>query len=605
MLVLPKNSERRRGLWFALAAAAGLAVAAACYFAATRQSPPVAPASSHGTATSRPPLPVAPVARFVDVTSEAGITFVHESGSEGEYLFPETMGGGLTVLDYNSDGRPDLLFVNGTHWPGAPAAEQPDKQPTSALYRNEGNLRFTDVTRAAGLDFSFYGMGAAAGDFDNDGDPDLYFTGLGPCRLFENVGGKFRDVTAAAGVAGERDAWSTGAGWFDYDLDGDLDLFVCNYVRWSRQMNLERAFRPERGVRGSLMPQNFEGSQPKLYRNEGGGLFSDVSRAAGVEVTDERGQGVAKSLGLCFADLNADQRLDVVIANDTVRNFALISQRGDRFVEEGITRGIAFGPDGNARAGMGIDIGDYRNDGGWGIAIGNFAGESTALFTSSRSRELFSDEAAAAGIAAETRSRLTFGVLLWDYDLDGRLDLLTANGHVDRGIAQQRPEQSYEQPVQLFWNCGRSAAREFVPVTPGEAGSDLFNPLPGRGAVCSDLDDDGDPDLVLTGIDVQPRVLRNDQQLGHHWVRLKLVGSRASRDAIGALVELQVAGTWQRRMVNPTRSYLSQCETTLTFGLGEHEAVEEARIVWPGGAIHRIENLAVNQETVIEQATAN
>jgi hypothetical protein len=606
-LVAENDAIVNRALWWSLAAVTAAALAGGfVWLAFFREVPQVAPPLTTAVgATGEPPRAADPPdVPFVDVTEESGISFVHQSGNRGEVLFPEIMGGGVAVFDYNSDGRLDLLFLNETHWPGTAEAEQAENQPLPALYRNEGEWRFTDVTREAGLDISFYGMGVACGDYDNDGDTDLYLTAVGECRLLRNEAGVFTDVTQAAGVAGPRDAWTTSAGWFDYDLDGDLDLFACSYVQWSLQMNLARSFRPQGGVRGSLSPQSFDGSVVRLYRNEGEGLFSDVSQAAGLEiVNDDTTAPVAKALGVCFADLNGDEWPDILVANDTVRNFAFLNQKDGKFMERGRELRVAFGPYGEARQGMGMDVADFRNDGTQGIAIGNFAGEMTALFVSSKGTSgQFSDEAIAAGIGAPTRPLLTFGLFFFDYDLDGWLDLLAANGHTEPNIAKVVSSQTYAQPAQLFWNCGRTGEVDFAEVTADDSGKDLFQPIVGRGAAYGDLDDDGDLDVVLTGIGTRPLILKNDQQLGHHWVRLRLVGGTANRDAIGARVELKVAGIWQRQVVSPAKSYLSACEQTLTFGLGKHEAIEEARIVWPGGDVQPLEGLAIDQLTVVEQA---
>lgn len=599
-----------RAFWWSVAAVGMVGLAFGGIYVATTSRPAtslvVSPTVAGARGQRERPTGI-PRVNFVDVAAETGITFVHEPGTYEDHLYPETYGGGVAILDYNGDGRPDLLFVNSTFWPGTPPAADATRQPSPALYRNEGNWRFTDVTREAGLDFSFYGMGVAVGDYDNDGDPDLYLTALGPARLLRNDGGVFRDVTDIAGVAGDPDGWSTSAGWFDYDHDGDLDLFVCSYVRWSKQLNLDRLFRPQGGVRGQLSPQSFDGTQLKLYRNEGEGLFSDVSKVAGLEVLNEdTGAPVTKALGVCFADLNDDGWIDIAVANDTVRNFAFFNQQDGTFVEQGREMGIAFGPYGEARNGMGIDIADFRNDGTQAVSIGNFAGEMTALFVSSKqSPSQFTDEAIAAGIGADTRPALTFGLFFFDYDLDGRLDLLTANGHTEPNIELAVGGQKYRQPAQLFWNCGGQDGQDFVLVTADESGPDLFQPIVGRGAVYGDLDDDGDLDVVITGIGSAPLVLRNDQRLEHHWVRLKLVGRDSNRDAIGARVELKVAGVWRRQTVNPTKSYLSQTELTLTFGLGGNQVIEEARVVWPGGALQQLADLPIDQTIILEQPPAN
>ncbi len=361
-----------------------------------------------------------PLLPFKDVTQEAGITFVHENGATGNKLLPETMGGGVGVLDYDSDGDSDILFVNSQSWP---EEAKPDEPPgTCALFANDGTGKFTDVSKETGLDISLYGMGCAIGDYDNDGDPDVYITTVGANRLFRNDGGKFVNVTDDAGVAGPADAWGTSCGWFDYDNDGLLDLFVCNYVIWSRDYDLAQNFRLLGGdTRAYGRPQNFEGTFPLLFHNEGNGKFSDVTEAAGLQVRNrDLNRPMAKSLGVTFADFDLDGDLDIVVANDTVQNLLFENDGNGHFSEVGARSGIAFDVAGNARGAMGIDSATFRGGTAVGVAIGNFANEMTAFYVTRQGEANFTDEAVSNGLGPQTRLELTFGVLLTDFDLDGR-----------------------------------------------------------------------------------------------------------------------------------------------------------------------------------------
>ena len=567
-------------------------------FAWLRRTPTLPPAPL--PVRSSTPASGTPDVSFVDITRAAGITFEHQNGAEGQKLLPETMGGGVAFFDYNNDGRPDLLFVDSRPWPWS-TGPRAAARSRLALYRNDGGGHFTDVTEAAGLAVDLYGMGAAAADYDNDGWVDLFVTAVGSNHLFRNVGGHFVDVTAAAGVAGEPDQWSTCATWFDYDRDGDLDLFVCNYVRWSKAIDLQQDFRVVGIGRAYGPPRTFEGAFPYLYRNDGGGHFTDVTASAGLQVKNPAsGVPMAKSLGVAPVDVDGDGWPDLVVANDTVQNFLFHNEHDGRFTEIGARAGIAFDAYGNSRSAMGLDTADFRNDGSLGIAIGNFANEMTALYVSQQEPLQFADEAIVSGIGPKSRTALTFGVLFLDYDLDGRLDLLTANGHIEQEIQKVQASQHYEQAPHLFWNAGVGGRTTFVPVAAG-AGGDLFRPMVARGVAAADIDGDGDLDLVLTGVAGPPRLLRNDQKTGHHWVRLALTGTASNRDAIGAVIELTVGGDTLRRAVMPTRGYLSQSELPVTFGLGDRTSVDEVRIRWPDGALQTLRGVAIDSTTRVVQ----
>ena len=558
-----------------------------------------------------------PVIPFTDITQAAGIDFVHENGAYGDKLLPETMGGGCAFLDYDSDGDADILFVNSQRWPWdpRPAPEQP---ATIALYANDGNGNFTDVTAAVGLNVSFYAQGVAVGDFDNDGDPDLFFSGItpsaagepaaetGPHRLFRNDNGVFVDITETAGVAGYPGDWGTSCGWFDYDNDGDLDLWVCRYVEWSKEFDLAQDFRLTGGERAYGRPQAFTGMHPLLFRNDGEGRFTDVSEEAGLIVRNRAtGTPLAKSLGVTFADFDGDGRMEVVVANDTVQNL-LFHNRGDGTFEElGAASGVAFDSDGNARGAMGMDAATCRNgEDCYAIAIGNFSNEMSAFYVSQSGSLQFTDEAVANGLGPNTRLVLTFGVLFLDADLDGRLDFFQANGHLEDEIAKVQASQTYEQPPQLFWNAGPGSPLEFIPLSAAQVGEDFIRPIVGRGASLADIDGDGDLDILIAATGAAPRLLRNDQALGRHWLRLKLEGNgvTSNRDAIGARVDLFAGGERQTRSVMPTRSYLSQTETTLTFGLGDLAEVDHVDITWPDGTTQTLTGPAIDQLHVITQS---
>ncbi|MEZ6131048.1 MAG: CRTAC1 family protein [Planctomycetaceae bacterium] len=551
-----------------------------------------------------PPLQI-PQLPFTDITTAAGIDFVHENGAAGEKLLPETMGGGGAFFDFDGDGDQDVLCVNSTLWPWT--QPQPDHLPTSALYENDGVGRFRNVTAGSGLDVSFYGTGVACGDYDNDGRVDLYITAVGGNRLFHNAGGgTFVDVSEAAGVAGSAESWSTSSGWFDFDLDGDLDLLVCNYIEWSREKDLSMEFTLDGTLRAYGRPTDFRGAFPILYRNDGEGRFTDVSADAGVQIANPNtGEPLAKSLGLTFADVNADGRMDVIIANDTVQNLLLINQDGGTFVESGATAGVAFDNSGGARGAMGIDTACFRNSNAIGITIGNFANEMTALYvcqTPGATVPVFRDEAVSNGIGPVTRVELTFGIVFADLDLDGRLDIFACNGHLEEDIQKVQSSQHYEQPPQLLWNCGADYDTEFMVASESSVGRDFVRPMVGRGASRADIDGDGDIDLLLFASGGPPRLLRNDQQTSHHWLRFQLTGTDCSKDAIGATVQLILPdGTALTRTVMPTCSYQSQSELPLTFGLGTFDSIQSATVTWPGGNVAAIPVNDVDQQIQVTQ----
>lgn len=565
------------------------------HIATPSASTPTAPIQSPDRAPDIPPS-----VRFTDITEQAGIDFVHVNGAYGERLMPETIGSGAAFLDYDRDGDLDLFLVNSREWEGH---ETLPEAPTQRLYRNDGRGRFEDVTAASGLGVVAYGMGVAIGDYDGDGWEDLYLTTLHANRLFRNVGGRFEEVTAEAGVAGAADAWSSSAAFFDSDNDGDLDLFVVNYVKWSRAIDLEIDFRLTGLGRAYGAPLNFVGTDNVLYRNEGDGRFVDVSAQAGLLVQDPVTQNpVGKGLGVAPFDVDGDGWLDLIVVNDTVRNF-LFRNRGDgRFEETAIFDGVAYDRNGKATSAMGVDLAHFRDDADIGIAVGNFANEMASLFVSTDGRPPFVDEAVLEGLGPASRIPLTFGLLFFDYDLDGREDLLLANGHLEHEIHKVQQSQHYAQPPALFWNCGAACRARFVPIPPTpESVGDLARPLVGRGIAYADIDGDGDLDVLITQTGRRPALLRNDQETGHHWLRVELIGRPPNTGAIGARLELTAGGITRRRDLRPSRGYLSQVERAVTFGLGTLTQVERLRIRWPDGTEQDLVPERIDTTLVITQ----
>jgi hypothetical protein len=542
-----------------------------------------------------------PTVKFTDITTQAGITFSHVNGVYGDKLLPETMGGGVAFFDYDNDGQQDLLFINSTYWPGRVPPGKP--LPTMVLYHNDGHGRFSDVTAGSGLDVSFYGMGVAVGDYDNDGLPDVFITAVGGNHLFHNEGhGKFRDVTSEAGVGGQPNGWSTGGAFIDYDNDGKLDLFVCNYIQWSLAIDREKSYRLPKIGRAYGPPRNFTGTFPSLFHNDGHGHFTDVSAKAGIQIKDPAtGLPMAKSLAVAPVDVDNDGWIDLVVANDTVPNFLFHNEHNGTFKEIGAQSGVAYDAYGLIRGAMGIDSARFRNDDTLGIAIGNYANEMNALYVAQRDSLLFADEATKAGVGPASQKLLKFGLFFFDYDLDGRLDVLTANGHLEPEINRVQADQQYRQPAQLFWNRGEGKNKGFVAVGADKAGPELFKPIVGRGSAFADIDGDGDLDVVLTQVGGPPLLLRNDQHLGHHWIRLKLVGTKSNRDAIGAWIKVRVGARTISRQVMPTRSYLSQSELPVTIGLGDATKVDALEIDWPGGARQKIDSLPIDRLSTITE----
>lgn len=526
----------------------------------------------------------APGFRLVDVTKQAGIAFTHNNGAYGGKRLPETLGSGCAFLDYDADGWQDILLVNGMDWPG-----HRRRRSTLALYRNNRNGTFTDVTKQAGLDVEFYGMGVAVGDYDNDGFPDVFVTCVGQSRLFKNTGkGTFVDVTVAAGL-GKRDAFSTSAMWIDIDRNGHLDLFVCNYVRWS----------PERDVFCSLdgkqksycTPEAYRGETCWLFRNRGNGTFEDITATCGIFDSN------SKALGVALLDDDNDGWPDIFVANDTEPNKLYRNQRNGTFKDVGLTAGVALSEDGKARAGMGVDAADFDNSGRTGIAVTNFEGEMVGLYRAEQAGR-YRDVAPRTGVGQASRNRLGFGCVFADLDLDGDLDLVIANGHIDDTVRNIPGNVGYAQPPHLFLN-DRGTFRDVA----AQVGGGFEQPRVGRGLAVGDFDNDGDVDLLLTTNNGPAVLLRNDRQSRNRSLRLTLRGTTSNRDAIGARVQVMHGGVTQTRMVRSGSSYLSQSELPITVGVGARDLVERVVVTWPNGKAEEFKNVATGKAYTLAEGT--
>jgi len=556
-------------------------------------SPPEAPspaATNPPPQATRPqetgkPRPSGPV-EFVDVTSQSGIHFKHNSGAFGKKYLPETMGAGVCVIDYDNDGWQDIFFVNSMDWP----AKKGGAKSYPALYHNNHDGTFTDVTREAGLAIETYGMGCAVGDYDNDGFDDLYLTTVGSNHLFHNLGnGKFADVTAKAGVASP--GFSASAVWFDYDNDGKLDLFVTHYIEWSIEKDQYCSL--DNKNKSYCTPQTYKGESSHLYHNKGNGVFEDVTKRAGLA------DPTSKALGVALLDYDNDGWIDLFVTNDTEPNKLYRNNHDGTFTDMAVNVGVAFSDSGRVRAGMGTDAADFDGSGFPSLVIGNFTNESMALYKNDGTG-LFIDESIRSGLGPMTAQSLTFGCFFMDYDLDGFLDVVAANGHVSDDIAVVQPTLKYAQPMGIYRNIGN---RKFEDETT-KLGRAIQKPVVGRGIAFADFDKDGDLDLVTTSNNGSARLLRNENANQNDSVRIRLVGAKSNLDAIGAKVILSTgAGAKLARMVKGGSSYLSQSELPLTFGLGKPGTAKalHLEIIWPSGRKESISDVQPNQSLLVKE----
>jgi hypothetical protein len=512
---------------------------------------------------------------FTDVTASAGVKFVHNSGRAGKKWLPETLGSGCAFFDADGDGWLDIFLVNSRDWTPRGRRSLP------ALYRNNRNGTFTNVTAGSGLDVELYGLGVAIGDFDNDGRDDLYLTALEGDRLFRNEGNfRFRDVTRLSGI---RNAdFGTSAAWFDYDRDGKLDLFVANYVQWTPKGDLWCSL--DGATKSYCTPESYKGTSSRLFRNLGGGRFEDVSRRAGVD------DPTSKSLGVAILDYNGDGWPDIFVANDTQPNKLYRNNRNGTFTEEGVSAGVAFGEDGVARGAMGTDAADYDGCGRPHLLVGNFSNEMLGLYHN-EGNGLFVDEAPRSAVGKASLLTLAFAVFYFDYDLDGRLDLFAANGHIEEEINRVQPKVTYRQPPHVFRNLGKGRFEEVT----RSLGPAFARPIVARGAAYGDYDRDGDLDLLITTNHGPAYLFRNDGGNRNRWISIRTAGTKSNRNGIGAVVRIESASGRQWRMVHSGSSYCSQSDLTLTFGLGQDPIVKVVEIEWPSGLKQRFTNVAANQ----------
>ncbi|MGE5110236.1 MAG: CRTAC1 family protein [Acidobacteriaceae bacterium] len=524
---------------------------------------------------------------LVDVTRNAGIDFKHNNGGYGDKLLPETLGSGCAFLDYDNDGWTDILLVNGMDWkrPG-PAAKKSagEHRPrtTLRLYKNNKNGTFTDVTRNAGLDVEMYGMGVAVGDYNNDGFADIFISCVGQSRLLQNTGkGTFVDVTQKSGL-GKRLGFSTSALWVDYDRDGLLDLFVCNYVKWSIQHDIFCSIDGKH--KSYCTPEAYRGETCWLFHNKGDGTFEDVTATSGIFDSS------SKSLGVAMLDSNGDGWPDLLVANDTQPNKLYRNLHNGKFRDVALEAGLAFTADGKARAGMGVDVGDFDNSGKPGIVITNFDNEMIGLYRATKAGD-YTDVAISAGVGGASRRTLGFGCGFADLNLDGFLDLIAVNGHIDDTVRNVRRDVPYAQPPLLFLNEGGGRFEDVA----GEVGGGFAVPKVARGLAYGDFDRDGDMDVLLTTNNGPAYLFRNDQLAGNRSIRFHLVGTKSNREGIGAIVRIFHGGQSQMRMVRSGSSYLSQSELAAVFGVGGRDRIERVVIEWPSGRTEEHKNLTTGK----------
>jgi hypothetical protein len=531
-----------------------------------------------------PPAMHAQHIQFRDITAQAGIHFAHNNAAFGKKYLPETLGAGCAFIDYDGDGWPDILLVNGESWPGHAAAASILK-----LYHNNHNGTFTDVTRKAGLAVSMFGMGVAVGDYDNDGRDDIFISTLGQSRLFHNNGnGTFSDVTKSAGLWGPNE-FSTSAAWVDYDRDGKLDLVVANYVQWSLPGDLYCTL--DGTHKSYCTPESYKGTSARLWHNLGNGKFEDATK--GAKLYDPN----SKSLGIAILDYDGDGWPDILLANDTQPNKLYLNKHDGSFEEKGISAGIAFSEDGVARAGMGVDAADYDRSGHPSLIITNFANQMISLYHN-EGNGLFVDEAPQSDVGRATLVTLGFGCFFFDYDNDGWPDIFIADGHIENEIERVQKRVSYAEPPHLFHNLTGGKFQEVAP----SLGAVFASPKVARGAAYGDVDDDGALDMLVTTNGGRAYLFHNEGSVNQS-LRIKLVGTKSNRDGIGTTV---IVGSGngkdhQLKMLRSGSSYLSQSELVLTFGLGSVASADLVELRWPSGQVDKLSNVNAGQTITVQE----
>ncbi|MGH9401713.1 MAG: CRTAC1 family protein [Terriglobia bacterium] len=523
-----------------------------------------------------PPAPV----RFQEITRRAGIHFIHYTGAFGKRYLPETMGSGCAFIDYDNDGRPDILLVDGMDFPG-----QSRRHTTQRLYHNNGDGTFTDVTRRAGLDIEMYGMGVAVGDYDNDGYDDIYLTGLGESRLLHNEhNGTFKDVTKHAGV--NNTGFGASAAWVDYNRDGLLDLFVCNYVRWSEKTDIYCSL--DGRNKSYCTPEAYPGDSCRLFHNLGNGRFEDVTGKAGMY--DPTG----KSLGVAIIDYNNDGWPDIAVANDTQPSKLYRNNHNGTFTEVGVEAGVAFSEDGIARGAMGIDAADFDDSGHVSLLEGNFSNQMLGLYHN-EGRGFFIDVAPSSSVGRASLLSLSFGLFFFDYDLDGLDDLFVGNGHIAPDINRVQPQVNYAELPLVFHNQGHSHFEN--------VGKELgfIEPMVARGAAHADINNNGAPDILLTTNGGSAHLYRNAGGSENNSIRIKTVGTRSNRDGIGARVRVKTPSGVNEQTVHSGSSYCSQSELTLTFGMGKEDQADKVEINWPSSHQDTIKSLKAGSTYTLQE----
>jgi hypothetical protein len=520
--------------------------------------------------------------RFEDITVTAGIRFTHNNGAFGKKWLPETMGSGVAFLDYDNDGWQDVLLVNGTDWPS-----HVRHHSTVALYHNNHDGTFSDVTRKAGLPVEMYGMGVAVGDFNNDGYDDIFVTALGQNRLFRNNGdGTFNDVTKQAGLWGPNE-FSTSAAWVDYDRDSHLDLVVANYVQWSPETDIYCTL--DGKAKSYCTPESYKGASVRLWHNRGDGTFEDATQKTGFY------DPTSKSLGIAILDANQDGWPDILVSNDTQPNKLYINNGNGTFTEKGVSAGIAYSEDGIARAGMGVDAADYDRSGYPSVIITNFSNQMLALYHNEH-HGLFVDEAPHSDIGHATLLTLGFGCFFFDYDLDGWPDIFIANGHIEDAIERVQPRVRYAEPPHLFRNLGTGKFSEAT----SSAGAAFASPRVARGAAYGDINNDGALDLLVSTNGGAAALFKNIGATNRS-LRIKLIGTKSNRDGIGAVVRVSASSDTQSQMLRSGSSYLSSSELVLTFGLGSHAQADAIEIRWPSGQVDKLTSVPADQIIIVKE----
>ena len=531
-----------------------------------------------------------PIYPFEEIPAEkSGIRWVHTAGKSAARFLPETTGPGCAFFDYDNDGWMDIYLVNS----GKCDFYDPNPPLRNALYRNNRDGTFSDVTEKARVPGGGYGQGVAVGDYDGDGFPDLYVTQYGRSILYHNNGdGTFTDVTEKAGVAAP--GWSSSAVWFDYDNDGKLDLFVCQFVEFSKTIN-KSCGSGEEGKHGYCIPRLYQPMPSWLFHNNGDGTFTDVSKTSGIA------HSMGKAWGVVATDLNNDGQMDLFVSNDTAPNFVFMNRGKGRFEEIGTFAGVAYSGDGRARSGMGLDSADFNQDGWMDLFVANIDLERFAIYQNNHD-ESFDDESAPTGIGTATRLMSGWGLKFFDYDNDGYLDLFLANGNPDDLIESVHTMVKFQEPLMLFRGTGKS----FVNVS-SESGPVFAKPLSARGMAIGDFDNDGATDVLVANNDGAPVLLHNAVGSQNHWLGLKLVGTKSNPDAIGVRITYQSQDLKQQRMKVGGGSFLSSHDPRMVIGIGKRTKIDWLEIKWPlpSGKVERFTGLPIDRYITIVEGTGN